>query len=364
MEHLQSNFSTLSFISTLKKPPLQQRTASFIYTSTFAATKCSGVHGMVRPLMTGDSASPFSYKEFIHFALEETKKYTDLTPSTLQENFSCLASLDGKTQLQMLAFESPKIRLLRSLSIEGSDGMQFKGTTLEHANHVISKLIRSQVLDFAVFPRPEFDLPIFCANFFTTATTNIVVLDLNPLHDVISQKDYKEKYYKRLIPHALDYAELLPWGGKITSESLKFFSPIVIWTKFSPCQDKHHALYSAFKDYLKSWLKLMDQASGETEIPQIIINLEWQHRYLTWRAEKDPGHLLLRRLVGETLAKEIIRGFLFNGVDDMGNKTFLDYFPEYKCDDGTINPKRSMIGKSFESRPWNARGEFISNTSS
>lgn len=297
---------------------------------------------MVRPSVTGESASPFSYKEFIHFALEETKKYTDLMPSTLQENFSWLTAVDGKAQLQMRAFESPKIRLLRSLSIEGSDGMQ--------------------VLDFAVFPRPEFDLPIFCANFFATATTNIVVLDLNPLHDVISQKDYKEKYYKHLIPLGLEYAELLPWGGRITPESLKFFSPIVIWTKFSPCQDKYHALYSAFKDYLTSWLKLMEQASGETEIPQIIINLEWQHRYLTWRAEKDPGHQVLRRLIGETLTKEIIRSFLFNGVDDLGNKTFLDYFPEYKCDDGTINQKRSMIGKSFESRPWDARGEFINNT--
>ncbi|XP_073148984.1 phytochromobilin:ferredoxin oxidoreductase, chloroplastic isoform X2 [Henckelia pumila] len=281
MEYLRSNFSSPSFILTLKKPHLLQRTASVSSTSNFAAGKFTGVYSMVRP---GESASAFSYRKFIHFALEETKKYTDLAPSALQENFGCLTAVDGKAQLQMLAFESPKIRLLRSLSIEGSDGIQ--------------------VLDFAVFPRPEFDLPVFCANFFTTASMNIVVLDLNPLRDVISQKDYKEKCYKHLIPLGLEYAELLPWGGKITSESLTFFSPIVIWTKFSPCQDKHHALYCAFKDYLKSWLDLMEQASGETYIPQIMLNLESQHRYLTWRAEKDPGHQVLRRLVGETLAKE------------------------------------------------------------
>lgn len=34
----------------------------------------------------------------------------------------------------------------------------------------------SQVLDFAAFAEPEFDLPIFCANFFTAADRNIVVL--------------------------------------------------------------------------------------------------------------------------------------------------------------------------------------------
>lgn len=45
--------------------------------------------------------------------------------------------------------------------------------------------------------------------------------------------------------------QLLPWGGKLTSESLKFFSPIVIWTRFSSTPYLHNVLYSAFKDYLK-----------------------------------------------------------------------------------------------------------------
>ena len=42
----------------------------------------------------------------------------------LQERFGSLSAMDGRTQLQVQSFESPKIRLLRSLSIEGSDGMQ------------------------------------------------------------------------------------------------------------------------------------------------------------------------------------------------------------------------------------------------
>lgn len=54
-----------------------------------------------------------------------------------------------------------------------------------------------------------------------------------------------------------------------------------------------------------------------------------------------------------------MRGFLFNGVDVLGTKAFLDYFPEYCCENGTVNEKRSMTGKSFESRPWDTSGEFI-----
>lgn len=253
-----------------------------------------------------------------------------------------MTALDGKTELQMISFQAPKIRLLRSFSFEVS-GV-------------------NQVLDFAVFPEPEFDLPIFCANFYSAANTNIVVLDLNPLHDVISNKDYKDKYYKKLIPLGLKYAELLPWGGKITSESLRFFSPIVIWTKFTSSQDNCNVLYSAFMDYYKAWLELMDQAAEEIDVSRISCNQRAQHRYLTWREQKDPGHQLLKKLVGETTAKDLMRNFLFHGVNDLGSDTFLDYFPEYKSEDGTVNLKRSIIGKSHENRPWDAKGDFIGNS--
>lgn len=156
--------------------------------------------------------------------------------------------------------------------------------------------------------------------------------------------------------------QLLPWGGKITSESLRFFSPIVIWTKFCPSQYNHIVLYSAFMDYYKAWLDLMEQASEETSASEIISNCEAQHRYLTWRAEKDPGHRVLKKLIGEAHSKDLVKNFLFNGVDELGSKTFLDYFPEYQCEDGTVNDKRSIIGKSFEHRPWDASGEFVGNS--
>lgn len=284
--------------------------------------------------------SAISYQKFIHFAINEANLRTSLRPSLLQENYGSMIAMDGKTTLDMKSFESPKIRLLRSMSIEGET---------------------MQVLDFTAFPEPEYDVPIFCANFFTAANTNIIVLDLNPLYNVTDQRDYKEKYYDRLMPLCAKYAELLPWGGKLTSESIRFFSPIVIWTKFNSNQSNYDVLYSAFMEYYKTWLTLMDEAVEETNPSRVIGNREAQHRYLTWRAEKDPGHAVLKRLIGEELAKEVLRKFLFYGVDEMGSKTFLDYFPEYCCDDGSVNEKRSIIGKSFETRPWTKDGEFIDN---
>ena len=54
-----------------------------------------------------------------------------------------------------------------------------------------------------------------------------------------------------------------------------------------------------------------------------------------------------------------MREFLFEGVGSLGTKSFLEYFPEYAQQDGTVNRKRSMAGKSFGTRPWDAYGRFV-----
>ncbi|KAL5126199.1 Phytochromobilin:ferredoxin oxidoreductase, chloroplastic [Glycine soja] len=244
-----------------------------------------------------------SYQKFVEFALDETKRHTHLIPSPLQ----------------ILSCE------FRSLVVPDSSALIFhlKQCMLTELVSILLYLLQyaisdpHEVLDFTVFPKAEYDVPIFCANFFTSAKTNIIVLDLNPVHDIINQYEYKEKYFKSLIPLGLKYAEV--------------------------------------------WLELICKAVKETDESQIFHNLEAQHRYLTWRAEKDPGRGVLKKLIGDTLAKDMLRSFLFNGVDELGSKTFNDYFPQYCCQEGNLNKKGNIIGKSFENRPWNARGEFIGN---
>ncbi|KAH9624948.1 hypothetical protein KSS87_022847 [Heliosperma pusillum] len=289
--------------------------------------------------------SSLCYQRFVDFGLDEAMRRTRLLPLPLQERFNRIQAIDEKAQLKFSSFEASKIRLMRSMYIDGGDSLQ--------------------VLDFAVFPKLEYDLPIFCANFFSNPAMSIIVLDLNPLHSVITDQNYKDKYYQNLMPLGAKYAELLPWGGKLTSESLKFFSPIVIWTRFTPSQQKNDILFEAFKDYFKAWLDLMEEAIEESDSARTMLSKEAQHKYLTWRTEKasniymvnqDPGHQMLKNLIGEAGAKDVLKSFLFNGVDELGSKKFLDYFPEYKLEDGTVNGKRSVMGKSYEERPWDNRG--------
>nr|ACF81539.1 unknown [Zea mays] len=74
---------------------------------------------------------------------------------------------------------------------------------------------------------------------------------------------------------------------------------------------------------------------------------------------QDPGYPLLKKLIGESGAKDLVREFLFEGVGSLGTKSFLEYFAEYAQEDGTVNKKRSMAGKSFGTRPWDAHGLFV-----
>lgn len=70
-----------------------------------------------------DSNSRNSFQKFIHFALDQTRIRTHLIPSPLQDKYNSTVAMDGKTELQMLSFQAPKIRLLRSLYIE-NEAMQ------------------------------------------------------------------------------------------------------------------------------------------------------------------------------------------------------------------------------------------------
>lgn len=58
------------------------------------------------------------------------------------------------------------------------------------------------------------------------------------------------------------------------------------------------------------------------------------------------------------ILQKYIREFLFNGVNTLGDKEFLDYFPEYRGADGSIIKQRSVVGKAYGERPWNKDGIF------
>ncbi|XP_024537867.1 phytochromobilin:ferredoxin oxidoreductase, chloroplastic [Selaginella moellendorffii] len=281
------------------------------------------------------------YDKFVDFAVDSVSRFEQLVePDEIVKNHvGEILAEDRRTVIKSHAYQSKKIRMLRSAVIDGGEAMQ--------------------VFNMAIFPRPCFDLPIFCADFFTSSSRSIFVLDLNPLYNVEADKAYKDKYYSELLPLVKKHSKLLPWGEKLTGESLQFFSPIVLWSKPESNKEVDEAIYLAFQDYIMAWTRIIGAATSETDIDAICRNKVAHHRYLTWRASKDPGRPVLRRLLGEDRCEHYIHEFLFNGLHDLGTSSFTEYFPEYRCEDGTVNTARSIIGKSYSERPWNDTGTFI-----
>nr|GEV27699.1 heme oxygenase 2 protein 1 [Tanacetum cinerariifolium] len=66
----------------------------------------------------------------------------------------------------------------------------------------------------------------------------------------------------------LNVEQIFLSNGNLTTESLKFFSPIVILTKISPRHKNQDILFSLFKDYCKAWLSLINQEKDEADVSQ------------------------------------------------------------------------------------------------
>lgn len=279
------------------------------------------------------------FTEYVELCVSEMSKRMELWDFPLKDEYRRLRGDDGKggpAVCRSTALQSHKIRQMRAADI--SAGPQL------------------QVLNLVIFPRPEFDLPYFCADLVVFPRGQLFVIDLNPMH---STEEYVDKYIKEVIPLCKKHSEDLPWGGEFTSESLPFFSPALLWSRLPPADAVTGAVFDAFKDYLHAWLDMVDRVEPETDPAKVAANQEAQHRYLCWRAGKDPGRPVLTRLFGEERCERFIHEFLFDGLATLGTKTFVDYFPQYRQSDGSMCRKRSILGRSYATRPWDENGRLV-----
>ncbi|CAI5479940.1 unnamed protein product [Closterium sp. Yama58-4] len=215
---------------------------------------------------TGAEAEAGSRGAFAEHCVEAMGQHMPLSPIPIRADWQVLEGSDGeggKAFCRSVAVSAPKIRLMRSADISA-------GRTL-------------QVLNLIAFPRPEYDLPYFCADLVTFPRGHLIVLDLNPLHQ---SEEHFNKYIAPIMPIANKYIEHLPWGGEFTSESLQFFSPALIWAKLPLDADVTAHVLPAFKEYLQAWLRMVEACEPTSDPAVMAHNMESQHRYICWRSVK------------------------------------------------------------------------------
>jgi phycoerythrobilin:ferredoxin oxidoreductase len=123
---------------------------------------------------------------------------------------------------------------------------------------------------------------------------------------------YQAQYTEPLLPTFRHYQTHLPWGGDFPEEAQPFFSPAFLWTRPTETEAVQTHVFNAFTDYLKIYLKFVQQAEPVTDADRLAEIREAQLRYVRYRAEKDPARGMFKRFYGEAWTEEYIHGFLFD----------------------------------------------------
>ena len=230
------------------------------------------------------------------------------------------------------------LRLVRSAFLE----------TQTNSSEALKSPMAIHVLNFVMFPTPHIrdasssahvGIPIFGADIVSLpGNKHLVALDFQPVlpinnEDGSSSKLFPEKYShletKLLAIHAKyqkdndDTSEtLLPWGGDIPPQALRWFSPYALWTRLgdeNAMQTVSTTVWDVYREYVDLYFELMDAVQkdlddGKLEVaPEEENNpvLSGQREYLEYRRINDPARPMLQKLYGKDWAEELIDEVLF-----------------------------------------------------
>jgi phycoerythrobilin:ferredoxin oxidoreductase len=235
------------------------------------------------------------YQPFLDYAVSLLGQRLDLQPYPIPVGFErnqCTTGKGAKEQVVITtshAFRSTKLRQIRAAHVEGGDSLQ--------------------VLNFVIFPEPQYDLPCFGADLVTLPGGHLIAIDMQPLFQTPT---YRAQYSDSIVPILQSYLPELPWGGDFPDEAKAFFSPAFLWTRTKDDNLVATRVFAAFKEYLQAYLNFVDRAQPIADPQRLAEILRAQRAYLNYRSEKDPARGMLTRLYGAEWTEEYIHGFLFD----------------------------------------------------
>lgn len=236
------------------------------------------------------------YQPFLDHAIETLEEQLDLEPYPIPSGFERKEGVMGKGKRQedvlttSHAWRSSKLRQIRAAHVQGGNSLQ--------------------VLNFVIFPEPNYDLPFFGADLVTLPGGHLIALDMQPLFR--DRPEYQQKYTEPILPIFEAHQQYLEWGGDFPEEAQQFFSPAFLWTRPQETEIVQTRVLDAFKDYLHAYLNFVNQAELVSDRERQAEILTAQKRYLNYRAEKDPARGMFTRLYGSEWTEEYIHGFLFD----------------------------------------------------
>lgn len=235
------------------------------------------------------------YEPFLAKAQELLAERLDISDYPIPAGFERKSAVTGKGKREATVTttsygaKAPKLRQIRAAHVQGGAALQ--------------------VLNFVIFPELTYDLPFFGADLVTLPGGHLIAIDMQPLFHTDA---YKAKYSAPLMDTFHAYQKTLPWGGDFPEEAQTFFSPAFLWTRPDQTETVETTVFSAFQDYLKTYIDFVLQSEPVTDA-QKRAEIKRSHlAYARYRAEKDPARGMLTRFYGPEWTEEYIHGFLFD----------------------------------------------------
>ncbi len=257
------------------------------------------------------------------------------------------------------AAEAQAIRLARSAFLE----------TQTSSSEALISPMTIHVLNLVLFPATHIrdpstnayiGLPIFGADIVTLpGNKHLVALDFQPVLP-LNEEDgstsrnslFPERYshletklkliHTRYQNNDTPSEALLPWGGDIPPQAIRWFSPYALWTRLGDekaIETVSTTVWDAYREYVDLYFELIDAVQSDLDNGNlnIIVQkeaeeedvvggeeeeghkklassnpvLNGQREYLEYRRINDPARPMLQRLYGKEWAEELIDSVLF-----------------------------------------------------
>ncbi len=166
----------------------------------------------------------------------------------------------------------------------------------------------AQIFNSVIYPSHHYDLPLLGIDFLSFGKVkNLIVLDFQPL---FQDEAYQKKYIYPLKALHEQYPDLAQNLEMKFYDANQYFSKYLLFAK-TDAETVSTRLFSAFKDYLNLYWKLLDEAEPLTDAEDIERIVKAQKDYDQYSADRDPASGLFSSYFGHEWAEEFLYKFLF-----------------------------------------------------
>lgn len=230
------------------------------------------------------------YQPFQEFLEKELFGRFDLRSRSIPPGLEYKVSDRGRhpATIRSWCYQCPQLRKIRYTYIDAGES--------------------AQIFNSVIYPSYHYDLPLLGIDFLTFGKKKIlVVLDFQPL---FPDQAYQAKYIEPMQPIRNKYNDLAQNLEMKFYDANQYFSKYLLFAK-TDAETVVKRLFPAYKEYIKLYWQLLEQAEPLTDPENIQQIVKAQRDYDQYSADRDPASGLFSSYFGHEWAEQFLYEFLF-----------------------------------------------------